>query len=110
MPLQAAFSPQQAARIAAAAYLITNATAEFNLFLGALYILMRFLFPESIETATATVMALPTIALVLIGLVLVPIFSFEFTIGFWLLVKGVRAVQGSDDPPKHACNQTRFAQ
>lgn len=57
---QDAWSLQQAARIAGAAYLITNATGEFSL------------------------------ALVLPALILVPIFSFEFTIGFWLLVKGAR--------------------
>jgi hypothetical protein len=38
----------------------------------------------------ATVRTLPPAALVLLALLVVPIFSFEFTIGAWLLVKGVR--------------------
>jgi hypothetical protein len=58
--------------------------------LGVSYLFTRFLFPASVATATAAVLALPLVAQVPIALILVPIFSFEFTIGFWLLVKGVR--------------------
>lgn len=59
------------------------------------YLFARFLFPASVATASAAVLALPLVALVPLALILVPIFSFEFTIGFWLLVKGVRV-------PEHA--------
>lgn len=54
-------------------------------------VLVYFLFPAFFASASATLLALPTAALVLLALVLVPVFSFEFTIGFWLLLKGVRA-------------------
>lgn len=35
----------------------------------------------------AAVRTLPAAGLALLAVILVPIFSFEFTIGFWLLVK-----------------------
>src|ERR1700730_3605480 len=55
-----------------------------------LNILASFLFPGWIEATFAAVQALPVVAKVLLALIFVPIFSFEFTLGFWLLVKGVR--------------------
>ena len=57
-------------------------------------ILAWFVFPTSIAITVAAVRALPIAALGLIAMVLVPIFSFEFTIGAWLLVKGVRVPEG----------------
>ena len=55
-----------------------------------LNILASFLFPGWIEATFAAVQALPVVAKVLLALIFVPIFSFEFTLGFWLLVKGIR--------------------
>jgi hypothetical protein len=53
-------------------------------------LLARFLFPASITATFAAVRTLPAVALVPLALIFVPIFSFELTIGTWLLVKGVR--------------------
>ncbi|HEY4954444.1 MAG TPA: DUF4386 domain-containing protein [Gemmatimonadaceae bacterium] len=53
-------------------------------------ILTRFLFPAFITATFAAVRTLPVAALVLLALIVVPILSFELTIGTWLLVKGVR--------------------
>lgn len=58
--------------------------------LAVLFILANFLVPERVEATFAAVQALPVVAKVLFALIFVPIFSFEFTLGFWLLVKGVR--------------------
>ena len=66
--------------------------------LGVVYILARFLFPAPVAAATASVLALPAVAKVLIALILVPIFSFELTLGFWLLVKGVRITEPEQSP------------
>jgi len=52
-----------------------------------------YLFPAFFAAGAANLLALPTVALALLGLILVPIFSFEFTIGFWLLLKGVRIAE-----------------
>jgi hypothetical protein len=57
--------------------------------LSVVVVLTRFLFPAFVTAAFAGVRSLPIPALVLFALILVPIFSFEFTIGSWLLVKGV---------------------
>ena len=66
--------------------------------LDVLYILARFLFPAPVAAVTASVLALPAVGKVLIALILVPIFSFELTIGFWLLVKGVRIAEPAQSP------------
>lgn len=58
--------------------------------LGALFLLARMLFPAWVTSAIAAVRALPPVALVLLAVTFVPIFAFEVTLGFWLLVKGVR--------------------
>jgi hypothetical protein len=58
--------------------------------LGVLGLFSYFLFPAFIMASFAAVRALPAAGLALLALILVPIFSFEFTIGLWLLVKGVR--------------------
>ena len=66
--------------------------------LAVLFILANFLVPEWVETTFAAVRALPVVAKVLLVLIFVPIFSFELTTGFWLLVKGVRVPeQGLDE-------------
>ena len=57
---------------------------------AALFALTRMLFPTLIASAFEAVRALPTVALVLLALVFVPILLFEFVFGLWLLVKGVR--------------------
>lgn len=69
--------------------LALSGLAACALFVPALFV--YFLFPTFFAAATAYVYALPAAALVLFGMILVPIFSFEFTIGFWLLVKGAKA-------------------
>ena len=58
--------------------------------LGALYVLARFLFPASVAATVTAFLALPAFALALLAMVVVPIMTFEFTLGVWLLVKGVR--------------------
>ncbi len=58
--------------------------------LGVLYILARLAFPAYLAAASTAVLSLPAAALVPLALVIAPIMSFEFTIGLWLLVKGVR--------------------
>lgn len=58
--------------------------------LGTLGLFSYFLFPGFVMASFEAVRALPAAGLALLALILVPIFSFEFTIGFWLLIKGVR--------------------
>ncbi len=58
--------------------------------LAVLSILANFLVPAWGAAMVAAVQALPMVAKVLLALIFVPIFSFEFTLGLWLLVKGVR--------------------
>jgi hypothetical protein len=58
--------------------------------LAVLYILANFLAPEWVEATFAAVQALPVAVLVLLAVVVVPIFTFELTLGVWLLVKGAR--------------------
>jgi hypothetical protein len=57
---------------------------------AALFALTRMLFPAIVAAAFAAVRTLPTVALVLLALVLAPVLLFEFAFGLWLLVKGVR--------------------
>lgn len=68
--------------------LALSGIAACALFVPAIFV--YFLFPAFFAAGAANLLALPTVALVLLGLILVPIFSFEFTIGFWLLIKGVK--------------------
>jgi uncharacterized protein DUF4386 len=58
--------------------------------LGILGLFSYFLFPGFIMASFAAARTLPAAGLVLLALILLPIFSSEFTIGFWLLLKGVR--------------------
>ena len=58
--------------------------------LTVLFVLTRMLFPALVVAAFAAVRALPTVALASLAVLVVPILSFEITLGLWLLVKGVR--------------------
>lgn len=57
--------------------------------LGVLSVIVRILFPAFVAATFAAVQGLPAVALALLAVIVVPIFSFEFTLGLWLLVKGV---------------------
>jgi hypothetical protein len=83
--------------------LALSGVAACVLFVPAIFV--YFLFPEFFAAGAANLLALPVSALVLLGLILVPIFSFEFTIGFWLLLKGVRVAEA--DHIEHKIPQTR---
>mgnify|MGYP001570779679 CR=1 FL=1 len=58
--------------------------------LAGLYFLGDVLSPAFVSAATAAALGLPVSVRVLLALIFVPIFSFEVTLGTWLLVKGVR--------------------
>jgi hypothetical protein len=58
--------------------------------LAALFALTRMLFPALVTAAFAAARALPPVGLALLALVLAPVLLFEFALGLWLLLKGVR--------------------
>jgi hypothetical protein len=58
--------------------------------LVALFALACMLFPAFVAPAVVAVRALPAIALAALAVILLPLLSFEVTLGLWLLVKGVR--------------------
>jgi len=64
----------------------------------ALFVLARMLFPASVAAAVAAVRGLPAVALVSLGVILLPILAFEILLGTWLLVKGVRIPQQLETP------------
>ena len=55
-----------------------------------LFIVTNFLLPQEVESLLATVQMLPMAVLVLMALIFLPIFTYELTLGVWLLVKGAR--------------------
>jgi hypothetical protein len=58
--------------------------------LGVVGFLSRPVFPAFVAAAGAAVRGLPTVALVALAVIFLPLASFEVILGLWLLVKGVR--------------------
>ena len=58
---------------------------------AAVFALTRMLFPALVADAVTAVSGLPTVALVALGVIMVPLALFEFAFGVSLLVKGARA-------------------
>ena len=54
------------------------------------FALVSLLFPATVAAIPAVVRTLPAIAQALLGLIVAPVVAFEFLLGIWLLVKGVR--------------------
>jgi hypothetical protein len=91
-------APRTGTNPAGSPYLVTTATALALLglatyALGVFFMLTRILSPSVLKTGIAVIRALPAVPLALLAMALVTIAMFEFAVGLWLLVKGVRILE-----------------